>query len=63
MNTDGSLADIIRGQMAHSLCGLKKPGAMCMLKNNKSEATTCFENFPRTFQDQMIVEEDGHPVY
>lgn len=63
LDQDGSLTNIIKSQMIHGLCGSQKPDAPCMAKDNKSELIKCSKRFPRSFQEDTKVEEDGYPVY
>lgn len=63
LDQDGSLTNIIKSQMIHSLCGSQKPDAPYMAKNSKSELIKYSKRFPRSFQKNTKVEEDGYLVY
>lgn len=43
--------------MVHSPCGVIKPGATCMAKMR------CTKHYPKKFQDQTVIPEDGFTVY
>ena len=63
MDIDNSLKDIVVSQMVHGPCGPRFPKAPCMTKSGQSTAASCCKNFPRTFQETTIVQEDEYQTY
>jgi hypothetical protein len=51
------LFNIIKRSMVHGPCGLWNPNTSCM-KDGK-----CTKGFPKSFQAETIMTQDGYPVY
>jgi hypothetical protein len=63
MDEDGSLREIIAGCMLHGPCGEHNLQAVCMDFRDGQELPTCVKRFPKGFQPETMVQEDGYPLY
>jgi hypothetical protein len=63
LNPNGSLTEIVKQVMIHSLCKPLKPDAICMKKAHANALLTCFKRFPKLFANKTIVNKDGYPKY
>ena len=63
MDTDGSLRAIIEGQLSHGPCGSLNPNAPCMTDNPRGPGRYCAKKFPKSFQAETNVQDDGYPLY
>ena len=57
----GKLRSIIGNTMVHGLCGIDNNHAPC-ITTNRGQPAACAKRFPKCFQDQTVVQEDGYPV-
>ena len=55
--THPRLHHLVTSFMIHGPCGDQNPNAPCM-KDGK-----CTKHYPKTFQEQTLLSEDGYPVY
>jgi len=60
---DGTLTEIVQGQMAHGPCGLDNPKAPCMIRKLPNSPLQCQKRFPKPFCPVTIIREDGYPEY
>jgi hypothetical protein len=63
IDEDGSLREIITGCMLHGPCGEHNLQAVCMDFCNGEALPICVKRFPKGFQAQTEVQEDGYPLY
>ncbi|XP_050896603.1 uncharacterized protein LOC127103381 [Lathyrus oleraceus] len=56
-DTNEELYNLVKTHMIHSLCGFANRSSPCM-KDGK-----CSKYFPKQFQPEIIVDQDGFPVY
>jgi hypothetical protein len=63
LNPNGSLTEIVKQIMVHSLYGPLKPGAICMKKAHANAPLTYSKRFPKLFANKTIVNKNGYPEY
>ena len=59
----GELCAIIQTAMVHGPCGNRNPQAPCMTSNGNSMTGSCSKRFPKQFQEETVLQEDGYPLY
>ena len=57
------LRTIIQNTMVHTQCAGGNGNALCMKDLNPAVVTTCHKGYPREFQEETIVPENGYPIY
>jgi len=57
------LRGIIQSTMVHTHCVGSNGKALCMEGLNPLTTETCRKGFPRQFQPETIISEDGYPLY
>ena len=57
------LASIIKSCMIHGPCGGVSPQATCMVQDSGSGLSKCSKHYPRNFQEETIIQENGYPLY
>jgi hypothetical protein len=57
------LRGIIQGTMVHTHCAGGNGQAMCMQGLNPLTTQTCRKGYPRQFQEETLITEDGYPLY
>ena len=62
LDTDGELSAIIMSCMVHGPCGELAPRSPCM-QGQRSTIPTCSKRYPKEFQQETRVQEDGYPIY
>jgi hypothetical protein len=62
-NNDPELAGIVKQVMIHGPCGEHDPTASCMLKDERTGQIKCQKKFPKPFQSETTIPEDGYPIY
>lgn len=63
LDPTGELTEIIKSCMVHGPCGAVKPNAPCMVAASDGGVPTCSKHYPRPFQSETVVKEDGYPLY
>ena len=63
VDPDGELLTLIKNTMEHGPCGWMKPKAPCMVSNSPGLGAKCSKQFPKDFQEETVVQEDGYPLY
>ena len=63
VDPDGELLILIQNTMVHGPCGWMKPKALCMVSNSPGLGAKCSKRFPKDFQEETVVQEDGYPLY
>ena len=59
----GVLFQTVQSTMIHGPCGIHHPTAPCMVKKAGQSQPVCSKRYPRSFQEETIVQEDGYPLY
>jgi len=54
---DTVLYNLVKTHMIHGPCGLAKLSSLCMRKDK------CSNFFPKKFNEKIVVDQDGYPVY
>lgn len=49
--------------MIHGPCGVIDPECVCMKDKNDGYGRRCKANYPKQFQEETVVSEDGYPLY
>ena len=49
--------------MVHGPCGVYNPHAPCMVVKGPGHTPTCSKGFPKRFNSETVVHEDGYPEY
>ena len=57
------LRTIIQNTMVHTQCVGGNGNALCMKDLNPAVVATCHKGYPREFQEETIVPENGYPIY
>jgi len=57
------LRGIIETTMVHTHCVTQAGKALCMQGLDPMSVQTCRKGYPRTFQEETIINEDGYPTY
>ena len=57
------LLDIIGGSMTHGPCGRDFPRAPCMVATSLGSLPACSKHYPREFQSETLLQENGYPLY
>lgn len=60
--TNIQLRSVVESCMIHGPCGIHNPKAPCM-KPNAYGTSVCSKGFPKPFQNQTTVSENGYPCY
>lgn len=63
LDADGALRAIIESTMVHGPCGASDPTAPCMVPAKRGPAKVCNKNFPKAFQEETEMTQDGYPLY
>ena len=62
LDANGELSAIITSCMIHGPCGSLAPASPCM-QSNSGGGKTCSKRYPKDFQQETRVQEDGYPIY
>jgi len=57
------LIELIKSSMIHGPCGWIKPQAPCMVSGGPGLSAKCSKRFPKDYENETIVQEDGYPLY
>ena len=60
---DNILTKIVQHQLTHGPCGEANLNAPCMIPNPSGSGQICSKKFPKAFNAETVVNEDGYPVY
>lgn len=60
---DGILMDVVASVMVHGPCSQLNPKAKCMTLNPVTNCKKCCKGFPKPFQPETIICDDGYPLY
>jgi hypothetical protein len=60
---DGVLMEVMWMCMLHGPCGTDNPNVPCMVNAGRCGLKACQKRFPKDFNPETIVKEDGYPVY
>ena len=63
LDSTGELAAIIQSAMVHGPCGIVNPQAPCMAPDGTRSIGKCSKRFPKEYQEETVVQEDGYPLY
>lgn len=63
LDPNGSLTELVKAHMIHGPCGVINPECVCMKDKNDGLGRRCKANYPKQFQEETIVSEDGYPLY
>ncbi|KAH0614326.1 uncharacterized protein H6S33_006212 [Morchella sextelata] len=59
----GELNAIIRSCMVHGPCGEANMRSPCMASKKNGGPTACSKRYPKAYQSETVVQEDGYPLY
>ena len=60
---NGALLALIKTTMIYGPCGWMKPQAPWMISSGPGLSAKCSKRFPKDFQEETMVQDDGHPLY
>ena len=63
MDPTGQLTDLIRRTMVHGPCGDWTPQIACRRSNTGGRSRYCSKQYPRNWQEETFIKEDGYPLY
>lgn len=63
VDPEGTLRNVITTCMMHGPCGHLVPHAPCMIAKTPGGPKTCSKHYPRAFQEETLLQEDGYPLY
>lgn len=60
---DGQLTELVQATMIHGPCGLWAPYLPCIKDKKVKDSYSCIKGYPRQWQTETIIREDGYPLY
>lgn len=60
---NGTLMDVVASVMVHGPCGELNPKAKCMTLDPVTNRKNCCKGFPKPFQPETVIRDDGYPLY
>lgn len=60
---DGILSELVKTHMIHGPCGHIDPECVCMKDKTDGRGRKCKAGYPKEFQEETSVQEDGYPLY
>ena len=62
-NTDPILQTLVSKFMVYGPCGQYNRDALCMKLDERTGRKICTKNYPKAFQEETTLPEDGYPLY
>lgn len=62
-DSDGILMDMVASVMVHGPCGELNPKVKCMTLDLVTNCKKCCKSFPKLFQPETIIHDDGYSLY
>ena len=63
LDPSGVLCSVIRSNMVHGPCGTGYGSAACMQSKSVGLPKSCVKHFPKPWQNETVVQENGYPLY
>lgn len=63
LDPDCSLTELVKEQIIHESCSVINLECVYMKDKNDGLRWRCKTNYPKQFQEETIVSEDGYPFY
>lgn len=63
LDPDGILSELVKTHMIHGPCGHIDPECVCMKDKNDGRERKCKAGYPKQFQEETSIQEDGYPLY
>lgn len=63
LDPTGSLTELVKTYMLHGPCGNIDPECVCMKDKNDGRGRRCKAGYPKHFQEETSIQEDGYPLY